>query len=107
MGRSGAVWTHAGRGGGHRAQGFERGFIRVGSMESEPITFAGMGEPLLRLDTLTEAARLTKTARHGAQLRLKTSGLVPSADSADTVARLVDAGIKSFSVALNAATPPQ
>lgn len=61
---------------------FEQGLIGVSSMDSDEITFAGAGEPLLRLETLMEAASLILEQRHGAQLRLKTSGLVLSKDSA-------------------------
>jgi hypothetical protein len=42
--------------------GFSRGFIRVGSMESDPVTFAGLGDPLSRLSVLEDAARLIKYA---------------------------------------------
>lgn len=61
---------------------FDDGTINVDSMESEDITFAGAGEPLLKLDVMTEAASMILESRHGAQLRLNTTGLVPSKDSA-------------------------
>lgn len=61
---------------------FEQGLIGVSSMDSDEISFAGIGEPLLRLDTLTDAATLILEQRHGAQLRVKTSGLILSKDSA-------------------------
>lgn len=57
---------------------FNSGKINITSMDSDEITFAGLGEPLLRLDTLAEAAKLIKQKRHGVPLRLKTNGLVPS-----------------------------
>jgi len=57
---------------------FQKGLIRVDSMESDEITFAGCGEPLLRLDVVTEAARLIKDNRHGVPLRVKTNGLIKS-----------------------------
>jgi len=67
---------------------FEQGLIGVSSMDSDEITFAGVGEPLLRLDTLTEAATLILEQRHGAQLRLKTSGLILSRDCAKVSTQL-------------------
>lgn len=53
---------------------WERGFIKQDSMESDPITFAGYGDPLLRLSTVEAAATAIKHRRHGAQLRLMTNG---------------------------------
>lgn len=60
---------------------FENNKISVDSMKSEPITFAGLGEPLLRKEVLFESSRLIKLHRHGVPLRLKTNGLVPSNQS--------------------------
>ena len=59
---------------------FTQGLIGVTSMDSDEITFAGIGEPLLKLDVLTKAAELILEQRHGAQLRVKTSGLIISKD---------------------------
>jgi MoaA/NifB/PqqE/SkfB family radical SAM enzyme len=59
---------------------FEKNLIVVSSMDSDEITFAGIGEPLLRLETMTSAAKLIVEKRHGARLRLKTSGLILSKD---------------------------
>ena len=53
---------------------WDRGFIKQDSMESDPITFAGYGDPLLRLSTVEAAAKAIKHRRHGAQLRLMTNG---------------------------------
>jgi MoaA/NifB/PqqE/SkfB family radical SAM enzyme len=55
-------------------------------MESEEITFAGMGEPLLRLNTLSNAAILIKDKRHGVPLRVKTNGLILAKDSSKVMA---------------------
>lgn len=57
---------------------FAGGRIGISSMDSDEITFAGVGEPLLKLDVLTSAAQLITEARHGAQLRVKTNGLILS-----------------------------
>ncbi len=59
---------------------FEHKLIAISSMDSDEITFAGIGEPLLRLETMTTAAKLIVEKRHGVHLRLKTSGLVLSKD---------------------------
>jgi hypothetical protein len=40
---------------------FDEGKIEVGSMEADEITYAGFGEPLLRLDVLTNSAKLIKS----------------------------------------------
>ena len=57
---------------------FENDKIFVSSMESDEITFAGVGEPLLRYNVLLDSANLIKTKRHGVPLRLKTNGLINS-----------------------------
>ena len=59
---------------------FDNGMVGVSSMDSDEITFCGIGEPLLRLDTITEAAQLIIEKRHGAGLRIKTSGLIHTKD---------------------------
>lgn len=56
---------------------FEDGLIEVSSMGSDEVTFAGIGEPLLRLDTMCQASEQILEHRHGAQLRVKTNGLIP------------------------------
>jgi hypothetical protein len=60
---------------------FEEGTVAVSSMESDEITFAGIGEPLLKLDVMAKGALLISESRHGAQFRLKTMGLVPGKDA--------------------------
>jgi hypothetical protein len=74
-------------------------------MESESITFAGYGEPLLsvsnlniwsvykyrclynlllylkELDVITRAAEMIKDSHHGANLRVKTNGLISTKES--------------------------
>jgi hypothetical protein len=72
----------------------------------EPITFAGYGDPLLRLDIVTEAAKLIKAKRHGVPLRIKTSGLIDDDQVRATAAQdLASAGIKQASVFLPAEDP--
>jgi pyruvate-formate lyase-activating enzyme len=61
---------------------FEASKITVTSMESEEITFAGFGEPLLRADVIKDAAKLIKLNRHGVSLRIKTNGLIQSKECA-------------------------
>ncbi len=61
---------------------FDEGKIEVSSMESEEITFAGFGEPLLRHNVICESAQLIRTSRHGVPLRVRTNGLIPSKDCA-------------------------
>jgi hypothetical protein len=59
------------------------GKVNVDSMRADPVTFAGDGEPLLRLNTICDAAGLIKESRHGLPLRLRTSGLVRASDVED------------------------
>lgn len=80
---------------------FEDSRIVVGSMESEPITFAGYGEPLLRADVISKAARLIKDTRHGATLRIKTNGLIKRDISGDMIKELKSAGIDKISISLS------
>ena len=60
--------------------------IRVDSMDSEDITFAGPGDPILELGAIARACQRIKEMRHGQGFRLLTSGLVPAADLESTIA---------------------
>lgn len=64
---------------------YEDGLVEVNSMKSDEITFAGMGEPLLRTDTIEQAAKLIKEARHGVPLRIKTNGLIPARQASEVI----------------------
>lgn len=59
-------------------EAFDNNKINVSSMDSDEITFAGLGEPLLKLNVLTESAKLIIEKRHGVRLRVKTNGLIIS-----------------------------
>lgn len=59
-----------------------KGKVRVDSMAADPVTFAGDGEPLLRLETLLDASILIKQSRHGLPLRVRTNGLVAADEAA-------------------------
>ncbi|KAL1526189.1 hypothetical protein AB1Y20_014917 [Prymnesium parvum] len=72
----------------------------------ESVVFAGAGEPLLRLRTLEEAARLID-ADGIAPLRVNTNGLVAGSSAEDVAARLRDARVGAASVALMTADPEQ
>jgi TatD DNase family protein len=84
---------------------FEGSKIGVDSMEADVITFAGFGEPLLRLDVLCEAAAMIKDSHHGAPLRVKTNGLIAAKQGARVASRLKDSGIDKVSIALLSANP--
>mgnify|MGYP003385227920 CR=1 FL=1 len=81
--------------------------ISVGSMDAEPITFAGYGEPLLVLGSMCDAATLIKESRHGVPLRLKTNGLVATADCCNVATQLSSAGIERVSINLLSDNPKQ
>ena len=67
--------------------------------------FAGYGEPLLRLQAVTEAATLIRERRHGVPLRVVTTGLGDVGDVSDVASQLAGAGISAATVNLLAATP--
>mmetsp|Transcript_15879 Transcript_15879/g.23913 ORF Transcript_15879/g.23913 Transcript_15879/m.23913 type:complete len:218 (+) Transcript_15879:71-724(+) len=88
-------------------QAFEAGKIAVSSMDSEQVTFAGYGEPLLRAEVICDAATMIKDKRHGVPLRIKTNGLVSSSDASDLALRLRDSGIDKMCISLNSDNPKQ
>ena len=86
---------------------FDTGKIAVSSMDSAPITFAGYGEPLLRLDVICEAVQHIKDARHGASIRIKTNGLIPNTEVSSVVMKLKKVGIDKMSISLMSENPKQ
>ena len=84
---------------------WDRGFIKQDSMVSDPVTFAGFGDPLLRLSALEAAAAAIKHRRHGAQLRVMTNGMVPVDEALDVVQRLKSCGVNMLTVPLNVRLP--
>ncbi|CAM9160792.1 unnamed protein product [Ectocarpus fasciculatus] len=86
---------------------FETGKVAVSSMDSEPVTFAGYGEPLLRLDCICDAVERIKEHRHGASVRVKTSGLILSSEGGMVANKLKEAGIERVSVSLVSDNPQQ
>jgi TatD family-associated radical SAM protein len=88
-------------------EAFNDGKIAVDSMDAAPITFAGYGEPLLGLDTMCDAAGLIKESRHGVRLRVKTNGLVATADCCNVASLLGSAGIEHVSINLMSHNPKQ
>jgi hypothetical protein len=71
------------------------------------ITFAGAGDPLVRLDLLCEICSTFKAKRHGVPITVSTLGLVPSSEAASIAARLEDSGVERLSVFLAAENPPK
>lgn len=84
---------------------FDNSKISISSMDAEPITFAGYGEPLLRYGVIRDAAMLIKAKRHGVSLRVKTSGLVKRELCENIISELKSAGVEKMSVSLLADTP--
>jgi len=79
-------------------------FEVVGMGENDlGVRFAGLGDPLLRIETLLETVRLVKERRHGVGFAVSTSGLF----DAGVPAALKAGGVKGVVVALNASNPPQ
>lgn len=73
-------------------------------VDCEEITFAGYGEPLLRYDTICEAAELIKDYHKdyhkAAVLRIKTNGLILSANRTDVASLLKKSGVDKMAIAL-------
>lgn len=84
---------------------FDKELVIQNSMESDDVSFAGYGDPLLRLDVLTEAAKMIKEKRHGASLRVRTNGLISSKSSPEVAALLKSSGIDKMSISLLADSP--
>lgn len=72
------------------------------------VTFAGLGDPLLRWECLEAAAARITENHPGAPVRVSTNGLLPAgAPPPEAVARrLAAAGVTRATVALNCASPP-
>ena len=76
----------------------------VGMGENDPgVVFAGMGEPLLRMDQIRETIEQVHESRHGVPFRVSTNGLFPPS----AAVALADAGISNATVALATADPTQ
>ena len=45
-------------------------------MTSQPITFAGLGDPLYRLDDIYEIIQTIHESRHGVPFKIETNGLL-------------------------------
>jgi len=70
------------------------------------VVFAGLGDPLLRLGVLCDAARGIQEVQPSVPLHVNTNGLAAHDYVDEYVKALHDAGISSATVALNAHTPP-
>ncbi len=81
--------------------------IQVSSMESDPITFAGLGDPLLEMGVVAEACAAVREKRHGQQFRLMTHGLVPAAELGSVVELLKASMSKSCVCASERASEAQ
>ena len=85
---------------------YEEGYADVSDMgdNDSGVTFAGLGEPLLRLEVLLDTVQLVKETNHGVPFRVVTNGLVEY--PADVAAALKGSGVASVSISLMAHTPP-
>ena len=85
---------------------YEEGNADVSDMgdNDSGVTFAGLGEPLLRLEVLLETVQLVKETNHGVPFRVISNGLVEH--PTEVAAALKEGGVGSVSVALMAHTPP-
>jgi len=89
-------------------QAYQDGYEQHASTEFElqGIAFAGHGDPLLHLDTLTEVLPTFKAQRHGVPVTLVTYGLVPAAEAKEVCEHLLALEVERVEVFLPAANPP-
>ena len=71
------------------------------------LCFAGVGEPLIRLRALEEAAGLIQQQQPDMLMRINTNGLVPQSEAAAIAKRLHNCGIRAASVAIATADAEQ
>ena len=71
------------------------------------VCFAGVGDPLLRLSNLEQAAKLIKQDQPAIPLRVNTNGLVTSGDCDNVARRLISCGIEAVSIAMATANSKQ
>ena len=69
----------------------------------DAVCFAGVGEPLMKLNVLEAAAKLVRAERPALALRCNTNGLVQETVAQETAERLATAGLGGVSVALASA----
>lgn len=69
------------------------------------VVFAGLGDPLLRLEVLCEAIEGIRDVQPDVPVHLNTNGLAAHDDIAGCVEALSSVGVSSVTVALNASTP--
>mgnify|MGYP003686191381 CR=1 FL=1 len=73
-----------------------------------PVVFAGLGEPLLRLDVLlTAASSLNHAYMGGVNIRVSSNGLVPRHLSQQVARSLREAGVRKATIALASADDAQ
>lgn len=77
--------------------------------QDEGVVFGGhLGEPLLRLDDVLEAARMVKEVRHGVPLILSTTGIVGGKDGdaiLSKVPEMLESGVETVHLFLPSANP--
>lgn len=71
------------------------------------VVFAGLGEPLLRLESLLGAVQILSRNPRISATRLNTNGLVPAADAASVAVSLRQAGLSRVCVQLQSAVEKQ
>ncbi|GGW71867.1 hydrolase TatD [Alishewanella tabrizica] len=89
-------------------QAYQDGYEQQASTEFElqGIAFAGYGDPLLHLETLSEVLPAFKAQRHGVPVTLVTYGLVSAAEAETLCQQLLALEVERLEVFLPAATPP-
>ncbi len=89
-------------------QAYQAGYEQYASTEFElkGLAIAGIGDPLLHLDMLSQLLPVFKRKRHGVPVTLVTYGLVSPVEAPTLCQRLVELGVEKLDIYLPASNPP-
>ncbi|MDX3775710.1 hydrolase TatD [Chromatiaceae bacterium AAb-1] len=89
-------------------QAYQAGYEQQASTEFElqGLAFAGIGDPLLQLDLLSQVLPAFKRQRHGVPVTLVSYGLVLPADAPALCQQLIDLEVERLEIYLPASNPP-
>lgn len=89
-------------------QAYQAGYEQQASTEFElqGLAFAGIGDPLLQLDLLSQVLPAFKRQRHGVPVTLVSYGLVSPSEAAALCQQLLELEVEKLEVYLPATNPP-
>lgn len=88
---------------------YEAGYDIPATREDElhGVCFAGLGDPLCRLEDLVKTCQGLQDKRPGAPIRVNTLGLIGNEDTQTVVCKLKDSGVETLSVCIGTSNPAQ